>query len=199
MPTPRRRPARDAELLAASVRAFAARGYFGTSTGQVAAEMGVSQPYVIRTFGSKLELFVRTHAFAAAEIVEVFRAAMSGGFDGERLGAAYRELVLSNPSALLVWAHAFSAATAEPAIGAESRRQFDDVYRTLRDAGASDLELWAFMGRGMLINNLLLMEAPRYSRDHDFAPLVDLVFGARPGSSPPPGALGAPAPRSGVT
>ncbi|BAJ73616.1 transcriptional regulator [Microbacterium testaceum StLB037] len=194
MPTPRRRAARDAELLAGSVRAFAARGYFGTSTAQVAAEMGVSQPYVIRTFGSKLELFVRTHAFAAAEIVEVFRAAMTDGFDGDRLGAAYRELVLSNPAALLVWAHAFSAATAEPAIGAESRRQFDDVYRTLREAGASDAELWAFMGRGMLINNLLLMEAPRYSRDYDFAPLIDLVFGERPPLSPSPGTPRAPAP-----
>lgn len=193
MPTPRRRPARDAELLAGSVRAFAARGYFGTSTAQVAAEMGVSQPYVIRTFGSKLELFVRTHAFAAAEIVEVFRTATVGGFDGERLGAAYRELVLSNTAALLVWAHAFSAATAEPAIGAESRRQFDEVYRVLRETGASDVELWAFMGRGMLINNLLLMEAPRFSRDYDFAALVDLVFGGRPGSPPNP-ALSAPRP-----
>ncbi|WP_295839411.1 TetR/AcrR family transcriptional regulator [uncultured Microbacterium sp.] len=194
MSTPRRRPARDAELLAGSVRAFAARGYFGTSTAQVAAEMGVSQPYVIRTFGSKLELFVRTHAFAAAEIVTVFRAATSDGFDGDRLGAAYRALVLSDTAALLVWAHAFSAATAEPVIGAESRRQFDEIYRVLRDTGASDEELWAFMGRGMLMNNLLLMQAPRFADDYDFAPLVELVFGARPPASLPPGASGAPAP-----
>ncbi|MGC0368112.1 TetR/AcrR family transcriptional regulator [Microbacterium sp. SLBN-111] len=199
MPIPRRPPARDAELLAASVRAFAARGYFGTSTAQVAAEMGVSQPYVIRTFGSKLELFVRTHAFAAAAIVEAFSAAVADGFDGDRLGSAYRQLVLSNPAALLVWAHAFSAATAEPVIGAESRRQFDDVYRTLRATGASDAELWAFMGRGMLINNLLLMQAPRFADDYDFAPLVDLVFGGRPAASPHPAPLAPPPPPSGVT
>jgi len=184
MPTPRRIPARNDELLAASVHAFAARGYFGTSTAQVAERMGVSQPYVIRTFGSKLELFVRTHAHAGAAIVAAFRSASGERFDGGRLGAAYRALVLGQPAALLVWAHAFSAATAEPLIGAESRRMFDEVYRTLRDTGASDHDLWAFMGRGMLINNLLLMEAPRYADGYDFSPLIDLVFGRGPSPSP---------------
>lgn len=192
MPSPRRRPARDAELLDASVRAFAARGYFGTSTAQVAAEMGVSQPYVIRTFGSKLELFVRTHAHAGAAIVEAFRAATTQSFDGERLGAAYRALVVAQPAAVLVWAHAFSAATAEPAIGVESRRMFDEVYRVLRAAGATDLDLWAFMGRGMLMNNLLLMQAPRFAEGHDYAPLIDLILGSPPET--PRGTPGAPAP-----
>jgi AcrR family transcriptional regulator len=180
MPSARRPPARNDELLAASERAFAARGYFGTSTAQVAAAMGVSQPYVIRTFGSKRELFLRTHAHAGAAIVSAFRAAASsseGAFDPEHIGAAYRALVLSQPASVLVWAHAFSAATAEPAIGLESRRMFDEVYRALRDAGASALEMWDFMGRGMLMNTLLLMEAPRYADEYDFAPIVDLVFG----------------------
>ncbi len=186
MRSARRLPARNDELLDASVRAFAARGYFGTSTAQVASAMGVSQPYVIRTFGSKRELFLRTHAHAGAAIVSAFRSVTSapgGAFDPERVGAAYRGLVLSQPASVLVWAHAFSAATAEPAIGVESRRMFDEVYRTLRDAGASDIQMWDFMGRGMLMNALLLMEALRYAGDYDFAPIVDLVFGS-PLSSP---------------
>lgn len=181
MSTGRRPPARNAELLDASVRAFAPRGYFGTSTAEVAKAMGVSQPYVIRTFGSKRELFLRTHAHAAAAIVTAFRSASRGrageeGFDAERVGAAYRDLVRAQPEAVLVWAHAFSAATAEPAIGDESRRMFQEVYRVLRELGASDAEMWAFMARGMLINTLLLMQAPRFAADYDFAPLVDLVF-----------------------
>ena len=197
MPSPRQRPAREDELLAASIRAFAARGYFGTSTAQVAAHMGVSQPYVIRTFGSKLELFVRTHARAGSEITAAFRVATDDGFDADRLGAAYRALVMSRAEAVLVWAHAFSAATSVPAIGVESRRQFDEVYRTLRRTGASDLDLWAFMGRGMLINTLLLMEADRFGDAYDFGPLVDLVLGPRPDIAP--GAAGVPSPRSGAT
>jgi len=187
MSSARRLPARNDELLDASVRAFAARGYFGTSTAQVAASMGVSQPYVIRTFGSKRELFVRTHAHAGETIVTAFRSATGtpgSAFDPERLGAAYRALVLSQPASVLVWAHAFSAATAEPAIGAESRRMFDEVFRTLRGAGASLAQMWDFMGRGMLMNTLLLMDAPRYADGHDFAPIVDLVFARPRGSTP---------------
>lgn len=181
MATGRRAPARNEELLDASVRAFAPRGYFGTSTDEVAKAMGVSQPYVIRTFGSKRELFLRTHAHAAAAILAAFRSASRGrvagdGFDAERVGAAYRDLVRARPEAVLVWAHAFSAATAEPAIGEESRRMFQEVYRALRELGASDMEMWAFMARGMLINTLLLMQAPRFAADYDFAPLIDLVF-----------------------
>lgn len=187
MSTIRRPPARNDELLDASVRAFALRGYFGTSTAEVASAMGVSQPYVIRTFGSKQQLFLQTHAHAAAAILTAFRSVLrgsaAGGFDAERLGAAYRELVRAQPAAVLVWAHAFSAATAEPAIGDESRRMFQEVYRVLRELGASDAEMWAFMARGMLINTLLLMQAPQYAADYDFGPLVDLVFGSTPSSS----------------
>lgn len=173
----RRPPARNDQLLAASMRAFAARGYFGTSTADVAEHMGVSQPYVIRTFGSKRELFIRTHALAGELMLRAFRTAAAAGPDPDRLGAAYRDLVLRETAAVLVHAHAFSASVGEPRIGAEARRLFDEVYRTLRDAGLDDQTIWVFMGRGMLINNLLLMEAPRYARDHDFGRLVELVLG----------------------
>ncbi|WP_353681698.1 TetR/AcrR family transcriptional regulator [Microbacterium sp. 69-7] len=102
MATGRRPPARNEELLDASVRAFAPRGYFGTSTAEVAKAMGVSQPYVIRTFGSKRELFLRTHAHAAGAILTAFRSASRGrvagdGFDAERVGAAYRDLARARP------------------------------------------------------------------------------------------------------
>ena len=41
-------------VLAAATRAFARGGYAGTSTDAVAKEAGVSQPYVVRIFGTKL-------------------------------------------------------------------------------------------------------------------------------------------------
>jgi len=173
----RRVPARNEELLMASMRAFAARGYFGTTTVQVAEQMGVSQSYVIQAYGSKRCLFIRTHAHAGELIVNTFRAASTGQFDRQRLGAAYRELVLSEPAAVLVFAHGFSAAIAEPEIGQEARRLFGTVYRTLRDTGGSDQEVSDFIGRGMLINNLILMEAARYADEHDFRAVVEIVLG----------------------
>lgn len=174
--TERSLPARNDELLSASMRAFAARGYFGTTTMQVAEQMGVSQPYVIQAYRSKRSLFIRTHAHAGEMIVGTFRSVPVEGFDPQRLGAAYRELVISRPEAVLVHAHGFSAATAEPEIGRESRRLFGEVYRTLRDTGGSDEEVAAFIGRGMLINNLILMQAAQYADEHAFRGLVEIIL-----------------------
>ena len=49
---------RRALVLEAGTRAFAHGGYHGTSTDAVAKEAGVSQPYVVRMFGTKLDLFL---------------------------------------------------------------------------------------------------------------------------------------------
>ncbi|SHF64716.1 transcriptional regulator, TetR family [Jatrophihabitans endophyticus] len=174
-----RRPARIDELLDASMEAFAARGYFGTTTAQVARRMGVSQPYVIQTFGSKRELFLQTHRHAGALIVAAFRAVSGGEFSPSRLGAAYLELVLTRRAAVLVHAHAFSAASAEPLIGHEARRLFDEVYGAVTAAGASVAEAAAFLSRGMLINNLLLMDASQHLDEHDARPLVELILHLR--------------------
>ncbi|GGL12901.1 hypothetical protein GCM10009769_33620 [Curtobacterium luteum] len=175
----RRPPARNEELLDAAMTAFAARGYFGTTTAQVAASMGVSQPYVIQTFGSKRELFLRTHAHAGSRIVAAFRAAANGSetFVPASLGAAYVRLVRSDLAAVLVHAHAFSAAPAEPAIAAEARRLFEEITATIRAAGATIPEAAAFLSRGMLINNLLLMDAANASADADVLAIVEAILG----------------------
>ena len=49
---------RREQVLTAATRAFARTGYAGTSTDAVAREAGVSQPYVVRMFGTKLDLFL---------------------------------------------------------------------------------------------------------------------------------------------
>lgn len=180
----RRLPARNDELLAAAVSAFAARGYFGTTTAQVAAEMGVSQPYVIQAFGSKRELFLRAHAHAGARIVAAFRAAGRDGFDPARLGAAYMRLVRTDLSAVLVHAHAFSAAPAEPAIAEEARRLFREITAAVRASGASVPEAAAFLSRGMLINNLLLMDAAGSSEDADVLAVAAAILGPTPPTAP---------------
>lgn len=174
-----RLPARSDELLAAAERAFARRGYFGTSTAEVAAEMGVSQPYVMQAFRSKRNLFVLTHRFSGEKVLRAFRTGLAdGGFDPSRVGSAYRELVLRQEPAVLVFAHAFSAAAGEPVIGLESRRLFGEIHRLLASSGATETEIAGFMGRGMLINTLLLMEGPHYAARHGFEPLTGLVLGS---------------------
>ncbi|MCI0158772.1 TetR/AcrR family transcriptional regulator [Leifsonia shinshuensis] len=154
-------PARSRELLAGAERAFAHRGYFGTSTASVAAEIGVSQPYVMQVFGSKERLFVATHRFSGEKIVDCLQTELQADpFDLRAAGRAYQRLVSLERDAVRVFAHGFSAADV-PAIGVESRRLLTEVHGLLRDAGASRHQITDFLGRGMLTNTLLLLSADR--------------------------------------
>src|SRR6478735_4342668 len=87
-------------ILVAATRAFAKGGYHGTSTDAVAKEAGVSQPYVVRMFGTKLELFLEVFERSVHQIRDAFRAVLDDGpfdpeseTDKERMGLAYTELL----------------------------------------------------------------------------------------------------------
>src|SRR4051794_25272490 len=60
---------REAVILAAA-REFAAHGYAGTSTQDIAKRVGVSQPYLFQLFGTKRDMFI-------AAIQECFRRVTS--------------------------------------------------------------------------------------------------------------------------
>jgi AcrR family transcriptional regulator len=49
---------RRVDAIAAATVAFAARGYFGTNTTEIAAAAGISQAYLYRLFPNKEALFV---------------------------------------------------------------------------------------------------------------------------------------------
>src|SRR3954447_16254797 len=100
-PTPRMSAdARREQVLAAATRAFARTGYAGTSTDVVAREAGVSQPYVVRMFGTKRDLFLAVFERSTDRIQQAFRSVLEERpFDHEdeedwaRLGASYTELL----------------------------------------------------------------------------------------------------------
>src|SRR3954452_21369439 len=76
-PTPRMSAdARREQVLAAATKAFARTGYAGTSTDAVAREAGVSQPYVVRMFGTKREMFLAVFAQGADRIEAAFRGVL---------------------------------------------------------------------------------------------------------------------------
>ena len=84
--SPRTRMAAEARrelVLAAATRAFARTGFAGTSTDAIAHEAQVSQPYVIRIFGTKQELFLATYDRASATIYDSFAEVVGDpAFDG---------------------------------------------------------------------------------------------------------------------
>lgn len=148
---------RHDQLVAAAVTAFAQGGYAGTTTDQVARLAGVSQPYVIRLFGTKQALFLAAAAHATDRIEQRFHTAAAQQPTLESLGAAYDEL-LAEREVIIVLLHGFAAA-ADPAIGPTVRECFGRVYRSIRDlTGAGEEEAREFMAHGMLLTVLGAMQ-----------------------------------------
>ena len=169
-------------VLDAAMRAFARSGYAGTSTDAVAREAGVSQPYVVRIFGSKLDLFLEVFTRATARIGDAFAAVLAGGFDPtseedrERLGAAYTEL-LADRDFLLVMMHGFTA-SGVPEIGAAARAGMGSIFEVLRGSGMTDEEVRDFIAQGMLLNVMIAMQAPEHAQAGDpLAALTECAFG----------------------
>ena len=144
---------RSEQLVEAAITAFARGGYAGTTTDDVARLAGVSQPYVIRLFGTKQQLFIATVEHASHRIEQRFRAAAEDKADLASLGAAYDEL-LAERELITVMLHGF-AAGADPAIGPVVRGCFGRLFETVRElTGADAQEARDFFAEGMLLTVL---------------------------------------------
>ena len=90
---------RRAQISLAALTVFGSRGYEGATTDQVARAAGVSQPYVVRLFGTKENLFLATIEFALDRLLSAFRTALAASDDGgerpvgKRIGEAYVDLI----------------------------------------------------------------------------------------------------------
>jgi AcrR family transcriptional regulator len=144
---------RHEQLVAAAVTAFAQGGYAGTTTDQVARLAGVSQPYVIRLFGTKQALFLAAATHATDRVEQRFRDAAAERADLDSLGAAYDEL-LAERELITVLLHGFAAGS-DPAVGPTVRECFGRIYTAVRElTGAGEDEAREFMAMGMLLTVL---------------------------------------------
>jgi AcrR family transcriptional regulator len=148
---------RGEEVLQAAVQAFAASGYEGTKTDEIARMAGVSQPYVIRLFGTKQQLFLAAVQRSCARIEDIFREAAAETPELGALGRNYKAL-LSEPELLLILLHGFSA-SGDPAIGDCVRERFGSIYNLIRElTGASPQEAREFLSAGMLLTVMSAMQ-----------------------------------------
>ena len=178
-PTTRMKAADRRELiLQAATAVFGAKTYVGTTTDEVARAAGVSQPYVVRLFGTKEKLFVEVIQRAYTHLIDVFRAAIPGDIEGRsgRMGTAYTDL-LAERGMLPVIANS-TALGGEPEIGRVARAGFSDIWRFLRDeAGMSDEEARQFMATGMLINAIVgLRLTGDYGNEVSATEVLDACF-----------------------
>ncbi|MFZ7087592.1 TetR/AcrR family transcriptional regulator [Curtobacterium sp. RRHDQ10] len=178
---------RRAQILDAARDVFGRRGYHGTTTDQVAKAAGISQPYVVRMFGSKEQLFLEVLDDTLRTLLDAFRDALSASLErgddeearGGAIGAAYLDLSENRGFHTLLLQGFVSGA--EPAIGAAARAGFLEVYRFLvHEAGFDGPRVSEFLGGGMLFSVLLGIEMPTlYDADRDAAALMEVTFGSK--------------------
>lgn len=173
-------------VLEAATHMFGERGYHGATTDAVARAAGVSQPYVVRMFGSKEALFLAVLDRAAARMLDTFRDAIAHNAAGVTRGEPdavdhciatnYVEL-LSDRGLLLSLMQAFLLG-ADPVIGPAARERMREVYVLLREeAGMSRAEAHEFLASGMLLNTLVGLRMPDdYEREPAVRELLDEVF-----------------------
>jgi len=151
---------RREEITAIALRHFADGGYNGTSTEAIAREAGISQPYLFRLFRTKKELFLACSDRCFAQVAEVFRAAVEGVPEGERMmamGNAYEQKLLPDRHALMFQMQAYS--TAEPEIRAHVRAGYIQLTAIAAElAGVARDDMWHFFAHGMMLNIVAMLE-----------------------------------------
>src|SRR5262245_9333436 len=91
---------RREQVLQVALDVFAEHGFAGASTDDIARKAGISQPYLFRLFRTKKELFIAASERCFGETCRLFEQAADGKTGKEALeamGAAYWELIQSNP------------------------------------------------------------------------------------------------------
>lgn len=152
-------------VLRTAIGAFAARGYFGTTTTEVAKAAGISQAYVYRLFPNKEALFtaVVEHCFVQVRASFERGAAEATGSTPEAvlesMGDAYARLISDN-DLLLVQLHAQAAAISAPAVRDAVRAGYARTVEYVRGAsGGSAQQIQQFFATGMLCHLIVAIDA----------------------------------------
>jgi AcrR family transcriptional regulator len=170
--------ARRASVLRAGVRVFADRGYYGTTTTQVAQEARISQAYVYRLFPDKetLYLTVLEHAFdrirtTLSEAADDVAAGPISDDSDEEIGSSSPERVLSamteahaqllaDRDLLLIQLHAQAAAVSEPSIRRAVRNGYASLVELVRSrSGADDGGVQQFFARAFLCHAVAALDS----------------------------------------
>ncbi|MER0247191.1 TetR/AcrR family transcriptional regulator [Streptomyces sp. HSW2009] len=151
-------------VLRTAIGTFAARGYYGTTTAEVAKAAGISQAYIYRLFPDKETLFVAVIEHCSRQMRETFADAAAQATSSEptrvlhSLGEAYARLIVDK-NLLLVLIQAICAAS-EPAIRDAIRTAYAREVEYVRAvSGASDDDVQNFFARGFLCNAMIAMGA----------------------------------------
>ena len=170
---------RREQIVRAAIAVFGARGYVGATTDEVAKAAGVSQPYVVRLFGSKESLFLAALNECLEILLSAFRAAVEDTTAEDplqrRIGHAYVGL-LEVRGLHQTLSHAFLLG-AHPVIGPRARDGFARVWAFIRNAGFDPEAARKFLAEGMLITTMIgLRLVDDYDRDPRITEMFETCF-----------------------
>ena len=148
------------DVLDAALVEFAAHGFEGASTEDIARAAGISQPYLFRLFGTKKELFKASVARCLRETLELFQRAAEGKRGKaalEAIGQAYRKQLEEDRVRLRAQMQAYAACD-DPEIRDVVRAGYGDLVAYVRRVSGADWPtVWGFFSAGMLLNVLASM------------------------------------------
>jgi AcrR family transcriptional regulator len=149
-------------VLEAAVAEFAAHGFAGASTEEVARRAGISQPYLFRLFPTKRALFLALVERCFQRVRDTFTAAAGDLTGDEALDAmadAYEQL-LDDRTLLLLQMQAYAACD-DPEVRVATRAGFKALWElTERLTGLPFQRVVDFFAVGMLMNVAAAMDLP---------------------------------------
>ena len=149
-------------VLGEAMAAFAAHGYAGTSTEEVARRAGISQPYLFRLFPTKKALFLALVERCFRRVRDEFAAAAGERTGEEALAAmadAY-EVLLDDRILLLLQMQAY-AACEDPEIRDATRTGFRKLWELIEQiTGLPYQTVVDFFAVGLLMNVAAAMNLP---------------------------------------
>lgn len=161
-------PARRQTVVETACRVFAKGSYHGSTTAQIAREVGVSEPVLYRHFSSKRELYLACLDAVWEQVRALWDDALSREADPQNwlraIGKAYLEERGAGKIVLVdLWIQALTQAADDPeirrALRAQVREVHDFVADLIRRAQAAggvvaerdpDAEAWIFISLGLL-------------------------------------------------
>lgn len=143
---------RREQILDAAIEKFAAGGLRGASVEEMAARVGVSQPYVYKLFGTKKGLFLAAMRTVRERVMGAFRRAAEADPENalEAMGRSYDRSLFGREERLMLL-QGF-AASSDPEVREAVGEGYAELWRFVEEtSGASEEEVRAFFATGMLL------------------------------------------------
>ena len=158
-------------LVEAAIAEFGLHGLAGTTTDAIARRAGISQPYVVRLFGTKKALFIAAIERCFDRVTSTFREAAESAEPSRRLqamGEAYKH-ELFDRERLLFQLQGYAAA-GDPEIRELVGRRYGELWKEVADlSGAGPQAVKAFFAVGMLLTVAAAIGVPELAEENAWA------------------------------